>query len=34
MTSTKKNSKPKKVQTNTEWLDKFINQLTNKEFSH
>ena len=34
MTSRKKNSKPKKVETNTEWLDKVINQLTNKEFSH
>ena len=31
MTSRKKNSKPKKVETNTEWLDKVINQLTNKE---
>ena len=34
MTTKKKNSKPKKVETNTEWLDKVINQLTNKEFSH
>ena len=32
MTTRKKNSKPKKVETNTEWLDKVINQLTNKEF--
>ena len=31
MTSRKKNSKPKKVETNTEWLDKVINQLNNKE---
>ena len=31
MTTKKKNSKPKKVETNTEWLDKVINQLTNKE---
>ena len=34
MSSKKKNSKQKKVQTNTEWLDKVINQLTNKEFSY
>ena len=34
MTSKKKNSKVKKVETNTEWLDKVINQLTNKEFSY
>ena len=35
MTTRKKNSKTKKiVETNTEWLDKVINQLTNKEFSH
>ena len=32
MTSRKKNSKPKKNETNTEWLDRVINQLTNKEF--
>ena len=30
MTNTKKNSKTKKVENNTEWLDKIINQLTNK----
>ena len=34
MTTKKKNSKAKKVQTNTEWLDKVINQLTNKEFNY
>ena len=33
MTSRKKNSKQKKVETNTEWLDKVINQLTNKEIN-
>ena len=32
MTTKKKNSKQKKIETNTEWLDKVINQLTNKEF--
>ena len=32
MTARKKNSKQKKVETNTEWLDRVINQLTNKEF--
>ena len=32
MTTKKKNSKPKKVETNTEWLDRVINQLNNKEF--
>ena len=31
MTKRKKNSKTKKFETNTEWLDKVINQLTNKE---
>ena len=34
MTSKKKNSKQKKSETNTEWLDKVINQLTNKEFGN
>ena len=34
MTTKKKNSKAKKVETNTEWLDKIINQLTNKEFNY
>ena len=34
MTTKKKNSKTKKVETSTEWLDKVINQLTNKDFSH
>ncbi len=34
MPTRKKNSKTKKVETNTEWLDKVINQLNNKEFSH
>ncbi len=34
MTRRKKNSKAKKVETNTEWLDRVINQLTNKEFSN
>ena len=29
----KKNPKQKKVETNTEWLDKVINKLTNKDFS-
>ena len=29
MTTKKKNSKPKKVETNTEWLDRVINKLTN-----
>ena len=32
MTKRKQNSKTKKIETNTEWLDKVINQLTNKEF--
>ena len=27
----KKNTKQKKVETHTEWLDKIINQLNNKE---
>ncbi len=34
MTTRKKNPKIKKAETNTEWLDKVINKLTNKEFSH
>ena len=34
MSSKKKNPKQKKVETNTEWLDRVINQLTNKEFSY
>lgn len=34
MSKRKKNSKQTKVETNTEWLDKVINQLTNKEFNH
>ena len=33
MNTRKKNSKQKKVETNTEWLDKIINQLTNKEIN-
>ena len=33
MNTRKKNSKQKKVETNTEWLDKVINQLTNKEIN-
>ena len=34
MTARKKNSKTKKVEDTTEWLDKVINQLTNKDFIH
>ena len=34
MTTKKKNSKQKKVENNTEWLDKVINQLTNKDFGN
>ena len=34
MSSKKKNPKQKKVETNTEWLDRVINQLTIKEFSY
>ena len=34
MPTRKKNPKAKKAETNTEWLDKVINQLTNKEFCH
>ena len=33
MTTRKKNSKQKKVETNTEWLDKVINELTNKKIN-
>ena len=33
MNTKKQNSKTKKVENNTEWLDKIINQLTHKEFS-
>ena len=33
MPTRNKNSKTKKAETNTEWLDKVINQLTNKDFS-
>ena len=29
----KKNPKTKKTETNTEWLDKVINELTNKDCS-
>ena len=34
MPTRKKHPKTKKVETNTEWLDKVINQLTNKDFSN
>ena len=34
MTNKKKNSKTKKLETNTEWLDKVINKLTNKKFNN
>ncbi len=34
MIKRKKSSKKNKAETNTEWLDKFINQLTNKEFTN
>ena len=34
MNSKKKNSKTKKIISNTEWLDKIINQLTNKDFNN
>ena len=34
MSTNKKISKTKKVETTTEWLDKVINQLTNKDFNH
>ena len=32
MPTRKKKTKTTKVENNTEWLDKVINQLTNKEF--
>ena len=32
MTTKKKNSKTKKVENNTEWLDKIINQLAAKMY--
>ena len=32
MTTKKKTPKQKRVETNTEWLDKVINQLANKDF--
>ena len=31
MTTRKKNSKQKEVETNTKWLDKVINKLANKD---
>ena len=31
MITKKKKTKTKKTETNTEWLDKVINQLTNKD---
>ena len=34
MTTKKKNTKTKRVESNTEWLDKVINQLTNKDFGN
>ena len=34
MATRKRNSKQKKSENNTEWLDKVINQLANKEFSN
>ena len=34
MTTRKKDSKQKNVETNTEWLDKVINKLTNKGYNH
>ena len=33
MPTRKNNPKTKKAETNTEWLDKVVNQLTNKDFS-
>ena len=33
MYTRKKKSQDKKTETNTEWLDKVINQLTSKDFS-
>ena len=34
MQNKKKVPKTKKAENNTEWLDKVINQLTNKEFNY
>ena len=34
MNTRKKNSKPKKVENNTKWLDKVINQLNNTDSIH
>ena len=34
MNTRKKNSKTEKKESNTEWLDKIINQLTNKDLSY
>ncbi len=34
MPTRKNNTKTKKAETNTEWLDKVINQLTKKDFNH
>ena len=34
MNKIKKKSKTKKVETNTEWLDKVINQLNEKNFCY
>ena len=34
MTTKKKTPNQKRVKSNTEWLDKVINQLTNKEFGN
>ena len=34
MPTRKENAKTKKAETNTEWLDKVINQLTKNEFRH
>ena len=33
MHTRKKKSQDKKTENNTEWLDKVINQLTNKDFT-
>ena len=34
MSTKNKNLKHKKVETNTEWLDKVINQLNNKDLAN
>ena len=34
MNTSKKKSKTKEKETNTEWLDKIINKLTTKDFSY